>query len=341
MSRDGRDDGAGGSGLAVSKARSPVVRHPRREVALADFSLFVVAVVWGFNFVVIKDAIGRIDPMLYIMLRYVVGFVLLAVIMPRSLLTASRRDWQHGAVLGVFYLSALVIQTYALQWTTPGKSGFITGLSVAMVPFLFWIIARRSPGLFQIVGAIVATVGLGFLSLRGDLTISLADGLTLVGALCYAMHITATGFFAPKVRPATLAVTQIAVSMVLCLAFTPFVTDITLDLPGRAWLAIGWTAFSGTVMAFVIQSWAQRRTTSTHAAVLLCLESVFSAVFGVIFGMDTVTWRLLTGAGLIFSGILIIETLPGRREAGEVAAPTGARSPSGRGADSPPPGVRD
>ena len=295
----------------------------RRAVALADVSLFMVAVVWGFNFVVIKDAIGRIDPMLYIMLRYVVGFVLLAAVMPRSVTSASRRDWTYGAALGVFYLSALVIQTYALQWTTPGKSGFITGLSVAMVPFLYWVIARRSPGRFQIFGALVATVGLGVLSLRGDFTISPADGLTLAGAFCYAMHITATGFFAPKVRPATLAVTQIAVSAALCLIVTPFVTDITLDLPWRAWVAIGWTAFSGTVLAFVIQTWAQQRTTSTHAAVLLCLESVFSVVFGIAFGMDTLTWRLLTGAGLIFSGILIIETLPvRRRRAGDHGAQT-------------------
>ncbi len=299
---------------------APDAQQPRSEgrskIALADFSLFAIAVIWGFNFVVIKDAIGRMDPMLYTMLRYVIAFVLLAAIMPRSVLRASRKDWMYGGILGVFYLSALVIQTYALQWTTPGKSGFITGLNVVMVPFLFWIIARRSPGLFQIVGAVVATVGLGVLSLRGDFTISLADGLTLICAFCYAMHITATGFFAPKVEPATLAVTQIGVAMVLCLIATPFVTDVTatFDLSWRAWLAVIWTALSGTVFAFLVQSWAQRHTSSTHAAVLLCLESVFSAVFGVIFGMDSVTWRLLTGAGLIFAGILIIEALPARVE---------------------------
>jgi drug/metabolite transporter (DMT)-like permease len=253
------------------------------------------------------------------MFRYVVAFVLLSAIMPKSLFGAGRRDWSFGAILGVFYLSALVIQTYALQWTTPGKSGFITGLSVVMVPFLYWIIAKQSPGFLQIVGAVVATVGLGVLSLRGDFTISLADGLTLIGAFCYAMHITATGFFAPKVQPATLAITQIGVSMLLCLVITPFVTDVTFALSWRAWAAIVWTALSGTVFAFVAQSWAQRHTTSTHAAILLCLESVFSAVFGVIFGMDTVTWRLLTGAGLIFSGILIIEALPARAGSHTVA----------------------
>ena len=317
---DARRDLAGDPDEAP--AGSP--RCGRRDVMLADSSLFLVAVIWGFNFVVIKDAIATVDPMLYTLLRYLVAFVLLAAIMPRSLARASRTDWLYGSVLGVFYLAALVVQTYALQWTTPGKSGFITGLSVAMVPFIFWIIARRSPGLFQIAGAVIATVGLGVLSLRGNFTLSMGDGLTLIGALCYAMHITATGFFAPKVRPATLAVTQIAVSLALSLVITPLVTHVTLDLPLKAWAAIAWTAFSGTVLAFLIQSWAQRRTTSTHAAVLLCLESVFSATFGVIFGMDSVTWRLLTGAGLIFSGILVSEVLPARASARRARAATQA-----------------
>jgi drug/metabolite transporter (DMT)-like permease len=315
VSRAGREDAE-----PAGAAPAALPTYDRREVLLADASLFTVAVIWGLNFVVIKNAIATVDPMLYTLLRYLVAFILLVAIMPHSLARATRTDWLYGSILGVFYLAALVVQTYALQWTTPGKSGFITGLSVAMVPFIFWIIARRSPGLPQIAGAVIATVGLGVLSLRGNFTLSLGDGLTLIGALCYAMHITATGFFAPKVRPATLAVTQIAVSLALCLVITPFVTHVTLDLPLKAWAAIAWTAFSGTVLAFLIQSWAQRRTSSTHAAVLLCLESVFSATFGVIFGMDSVTWRLLTGAGLIFSGILIIEALPARAAARRAGA---------------------
>jgi drug/metabolite transporter (DMT)-like permease len=96
---------------------------------------------------------------------------------------------------------------------------------------------------------------------------------------------------------------------------TPFVTHVTLALPWQAWAAIVWTALSGTIYAFFVQSWAQRRTTSTHAAVLLCFESVFGAVFGIIFGMDSITWRLVTGAALIFCGVLVIELLPTRGRA--------------------------
>jgi drug/metabolite transporter (DMT)-like permease len=299
-----------------------------RKALIADLALFSVAIFWGFNFVVIKfvtertiDAVSPIaksvvaGTMVYLLLRYVVATAIFSLIQPCALLKATRAQWRMGGLLGVFYLTALVVQTIGLQYTTPGKSGFITGLSVAMVPFLYWAVARRSPGWFQVLGAFVATAGLGFLSLRGNLTVSWGDALTLLGALLYGMHIMATGFFAPKVPPSTLAVTQMAVSTVLLVIVTPFVAHLTLALGWEAWAAILWTALSGTIYAFFIQSWAQRYTTSTHAAVLLCFESVFAAVSGVIFGMDSVTWRMMVGASLIFTGMLIIELLPagGRR----------------------------
>ena len=298
------------------EARGAALSHERRQVLVADAALFSIAVVWGFNFVVIKDVIERVDPMLYIMLRYLVATAIFAAIVPRSVTRSTKSHWIMGGILGIFYCSALIVQTIGLQYTTPGKSGFITGLSVAMVPFLYWMVAHRSPGWTQVLGAVVATIGLGVLSLRGDLTMSWGDALTLLGALGYALHIMTTGFFAPKVPPATLAMTQIAVSAALATAIAPFAAEITFDLPWEVWAAVLWTALSGTIYAFFLQSWAQRRTTSTHAAVLLCLESVSSAVFGIIFGMDTITWRLVTGAALIFSGILIIEALPSRRKAG-------------------------
>jgi drug/metabolite transporter (DMT)-like permease len=294
---------------------------------VADLLLVSIGVVWGFNFVVIKDAIGRVDPMLYIMLRYLVAAVIFAALVPRSATHAKRSDWLMGGVLGAFYLTALVVQTIGLQYTTPGKSSFITGLNVAMVPFLYWIVAKRSPGWTQVLGALIATVGLGVLSLQGDFTLSWGDTLTLIGALFYALHIMSTGFFAPKVEPKTLAVTQIVVAAALISLVTPFTTSVTFDLPWQVWAAVLWTALSGTIYAFFMQSWAQQYTSSTRAAVFLCLESVSGAVFGVMFGMDELTWRLVGGAGLIFTGIIIIETLPSRAGRAEPVATGDAMLP--------------
>ena len=216
-------------------AAPPPVRD-RRRALLADAALLSVAVVWGLNFVVIKDAIADTGPMTYLLWRHIVAAILLAAVMPRTARQTTRRDWLYGAVLGSFLFVAFVTQTIGLQWTTPGKSGFITSLYIVMVPFLYWIVARRSPGWTQIGGAVLATVGLGLLSFQGGLGMSKGDLLTLVGALGFAAQIAATGFFAPQTKPAVLALTQIVAAAVLFVVVTPFTEHITWDF---GWQALG------------------------------------------------------------------------------------------------------
>jgi drug/metabolite transporter (DMT)-like permease len=315
-------------------------RFSRRKALVADVLLFSVAVFWGSNFVFIKDAVERTSELaagsivagtlLYLVLRYVVATGIFAVAQPRSWLGSSRGDWARGGLLGGFYLTALILQTIGLQRTSPGVSGFITGMSVAMVPFLYWFVARRSPGRWQIIGAIVATIGLGALSLQGDFTLKWGDAITLLGTLFYALHIMAMGFFAPKAKPSTLAFTQMAVSTLALVVVTPFVVHVTFDLPWQVWATVFWTAISGTIYAFFIQSWAQRYTTSTHAAILLGFESVFAALAGILAGMDSVTWRLLVGGSLMLTGVFIVELLPtGAGIVEEIEAEEGAVGENG------------
>ena len=82
----------------------------------------------------------------------------------------------------------------------PASRASSPGSASPWCPFLYWIVAQRSPGWAQILGAIVATVGLGVLSLQGDLTISWGDALTLLGALFYALHIMTRGSSPPRCR---------------------------------------------------------------------------------------------------------------------------------------------
>lgn len=301
---------AGRAGATV-----PAAVPDKRRGLLADAALLSVAVVWGLNFVVIKDAIADTGPMTYLLWRHIVAAILLAVVMPRTVRRTTRRDWLYGAVLGLFLFVAFVTQTVGLQWTTPGKSGFITSLYIVMVPFLYWMVTRRSPGWTQIGGAVLATAGLGFLSLQGGLGMSKGDLLTLAGALAFAAQIAATGFFAPRTKPAVLALTQIVAAAVLFVVVTPFTEHVAWDFGWQGWAAIVWTALSGTVFGFLIQAWAQKSTTSTRAGVILGLEGLFAAAFGLLFGMDVLSWRFVVGAVLILVGVIVIETLPGRRGA--------------------------
>ncbi|MEI6725335.1 MAG: DMT family transporter, partial [Actinomycetes bacterium] len=102
----------------------------------------------------------------------------------------------------------------------------------------------------------------------------------------------------------------------------PFVEHISIDFGWKGWLAIVWTAVSGTIYGFLIQAWAQKSTSSTHAVVILGLEGLFAAAFGLAFGMDVLTWRFVAGAALILAGVLVIELVPSRGDG--PAAPVAA-----------------
>jgi drug/metabolite transporter (DMT)-like permease len=307
--REGAAPGSASAAPAPPGAGAPLDRH---RGLVADAGLLTVAILWGFNFVVIKDAIADTGPMNYLLWRHIAAAVILVAVMPRTVTQIRRRDWLYGAVLGGFLFVAFATQTIGLQWTTPGKSGFITSLDIVMVPFLYWIVARRSPGWLQVGGAALATLGLGLLSLRGVLSMGRGDLLTLVGALAFAAQITATGFFAPRTRPAVLALTQIVAAAALFVVVTPFVEHVSVDLGWKGWLAILWTALTGTVYGFLIQAWAQKATTSTRAAVILGLEGLFAGITGLIFGLDALTWRFGLGAALILAGVMVIELVPRR-----------------------------
>ena len=181
------------------------------------------------------------------------------------------------------------------------------------MPFLYWVVARRSPGWTQIGGAVLATAGLGFLSLQGGAGMSSGDLLTLGSTVVFAGQIVATGFFAPRTTPAVLALTQIVAAAALFVVVTPVAEHVTWDVGWQGWAAILWTALFGTVFGFLVQAWAQKSTTSTRAGVILGLEGLFAAAFGLLFGMDVLSWRFVIGSALILAGVIVIETLPGRR----------------------------
>jgi drug/metabolite transporter (DMT)-like permease len=144
---------------------------------------------------------------------------------------------------------------------------------------------------------------------------SAGDLLTLASTVLFAAQIVATGFFAPRTTAAALALTQIVAAAAFFVVVTPLTEHVTWDFGWQAWAAIVWTALSGTVFGFLIQAWAQKATTSTRAAVILGLEGLFAAAFGLLFGMDVLSWRFVAGAALILAGVIVIETLPGRRGA--------------------------
>lgn len=273
----------------------------------ADLALAFVALIWGSTFVVVKNALDTVGPLTYVAWRFWLAAIFLAVLFHRRTRRVRRAELLAGGLIGVWLALGYLFQTVGLQTTTSAKAGFITGLSVVIVPVLATLLLRRPPGRGAVLGIAAATVGLGFLSLDRNLTVQEGDLWVLGCAFAFALHIVTVAHFSPHHDPIRLSLVQIAaVAPIATAAAFAFETP-RLDLPAATWVAIAFTGITATALAFGVQVAVQRYTTSTHTALLFSLEPVFAALFGWWLAQESLGTKELVGCALILAGMLVAE----------------------------------
>ncbi len=293
---------------------------------LSDFSLLFVAAVWGGGFVAVKDALNTLTPMFLMAIRFVMAAAILYLFLFKWIGKLTKEDFKKGSVVGVILFLAFSAQTIGLQYTTASKQGFLTATYVVMVPLLSWVIYRKAPGFKAFVGSVITILGIGLISFHGNssFSLNLGDSLTLLCALLFAAHIISIEFFAKDMNVFKLAFLQIAVAAVLFVITAFIVEPIPEPLSARAWFAIVYLAIFSTFLCFTVQTVAQKYTTSSHASIILSLESVFAAIFGVLLLKEHMSPMMLVGCGLIFSAILIVELNFKKKPKAQIAESGGA-----------------
>ncbi len=273
----------------------------------ADALLLSVALIWGSTFVLVKQSVARFPVFAFLSLRFTLAAVVLLLLFGQRLRALPRRMACAGAAIGLFLFGGYAFQTVGLQYTTASKAGFITGLSVVLVPLLSALLLRRMPERPALVGVVLSTLGLALLTLEHDWMPARGDLIVLGCAFCFALHIVAVSLFAPQTDALALTTVQVATAALLSGA-------VALAAGVRYWPAqrdVYWAAaFTGvlaTALAFALQNSAQTFTTPTHTALIFALESVFAGVFGYFLAGERFTQRGLLGCALILLGMLVAE----------------------------------
>ena len=268
----------------------------------------MVTAVWGWTFVLVKDAITQYPTLAFLELRFVLAAVLMAVIVHRL---PSRRELWVGLVAGTVVAGGYLFQTVGLTMTSPGNAGLITGLFVVFTPLidrLFGVAVHRRTAV-AVVAALVGTLMLA----GGGGGIGLGDLLVLGCAVLYALHIVLLSRWSPGLRAAPLAMVQMATCAVLfALAGTPTLTHAP---SGQVWFAIAITGVFASAVAFYIQTWAQAHLDASRTALILATEPAWAIAAAIVLAGQRLGAVQAAGAALVLIAIVGHELVPllGRR----------------------------
>lgn len=280
----------------------------KKKTLYADLSLLLVAIIWGSGFVVTKNALDHVTPYYLLFFRFIAATIILSIVFFKKIKEASKQDIKAGIIIGLFLFAAFATQTVGLQYTEAGKQAFITATNVVMVPFIYWIISKKRPDKFDLAAAFLCLVGIGILSLNNDLTMGYGDILTLLCAVMFALHISSTGYFAKELDPYVITIVQFLVASILSIIFALLFEGTNIKLESNTIFPILYLAIFSTMTAFLIQTVAQKYTSSTHAAIILSLEAVFGSTFSIIFLKEPLTIRFFIGCMAILMSVITSET---------------------------------
>ncbi len=291
------------------------------EKLRAHLLLLAVVAVWGSTFVLVKDALNDISPLLFNLIRMALATLCLAAVYRKHIRRLTPEALVGGAVAGFFLAVGYQFQTAGLALTTPSKSAFLTGLTVIIVPLLSVVPALRvsgslRPGWNAYLGALVALFGITLMTAPGlfsrDLPangtgINLGDVLTLGCAISFAFHLISLAHLAKRIPFEQLALLQVGFCTIVMAISSPLLEKPHIHLTAGLAIALLVAAVLATAAAFTIQSWAQKHLAASHTALILSAEPLFAWLTSLLFLHQGLSGRQSLGALLILAGMGLTE----------------------------------
>ena len=293
-----------------------------KKTSIAAIALMIVAASWGFGFVWMKDAIERQPYFDFLALRFTIAAGVMFLIRPQLVRHLSLKFINRGVLLGLALGLGYVTQTIGLEQSTAAITGFFTGLYIVLTPLFAWLLLRQKIASKVLLGVIIATIGLGVITL-GGLGFDVGTISLLACAILFALHIVGLGRWSPGRDTYALTVVQLATVAVICwigALFNPSDPGYQAPPDADVWNAVLFTAVFATAIAFFVQTWAQSIMDASRVAIILTTEVVFAALFAVALGQEVLSIRTVIGGSLMVIAMLIVEW-PSRNDKNQTVTP--------------------
>lgn len=273
---------------------------------IAIFLLILTTVLWGTSFIITKNITEDVPIFLYLGIRFLIAFLGLIPFFPH-LKNLNKTVILMGFITGILYFFGIVFQTYGLQSTTAGKTGFITGLSTVIVPFITWIWFKKQLSIRVWFAVILSIVGMAFLLLERASGFIIGDILVLICAFFFALYIVLNDKYVRLIDVYLYSIIQvliISVSSFICSLFFKESYNFASFHPSF-WYIMIYMGIAVMTFTILFQNWSQQYQGPTTTAIIFTLEPVFAVLFGYLIGNEILSLFGWIGCVLIFIAILI------------------------------------
>lgn len=289
--------------------------------------LVLTALIWGIAFVAQREGGDAVGPYTFNCIRSLIGAVVLLPVIKLLGRRAAKQDtqtaadskqlWLGGISCGVILFVASTFQQLGMYYgTTAGKAGFLTACYILIVPLL-GLFLKKKCGWNIWVSVFVAVIGLYFLCLKDGFTVQLSDGLVLLCAFVFSIHILVIDYFSPRVDGVRMSCIQFLVcgilgifpSICIDMQHSMVQAELVLSALGTwdAWIPILYAGIFSCGVAYTLQIVGQDGVNPTVASLLLSLESVFSVLAGMVILHETMSSKEILGCVLVFAAVLFAQ----------------------------------
>ena len=281
--------------------------------------LLLTATIWGTAFVAQSMGMEYVEPFTFTFARSIVGGIVLIPVIwffskgKKPLVT--KTELLGGICCGLALCAANNFQQIGMVHTTVGKAGFITALYVVIVPILGLFLKKRVSVIIWI-SVVLSVVGLYLLCMtKSSFALSYGDFLVLICAILFSVHIMIIDYFSPKGDGVVISCIQFFVCGIVSGIIMLFVEEPQVENIMAAKMPILYAGVLSSGVAYTLQIVGQKDMNPTVASLILCLESVISALAGWLILSEALTPRELFGCILMFVAIVLAQVpIPERKK---------------------------
>jgi drug/metabolite transporter (DMT)-like permease len=280
----------------------PDTRHPLK----ADLLLFAATLLAAAGWIFSKESLAGLPPLQFVGVRFLLAGLVLAAFSWPQLRVLDSNGFKGAVLVGALFSGAMGLWITGLQHAAHlGEGAFISSLGIVLVPVLGRIFFGERPPPVTWVAMGVALAGFGCLSLEHGFRIEPGQWFFLGAALMFAVLLNLNSRVVRNVPPLALSAIQVLMVGALMLPVSAVLETWPQTVPT---VVLGWvlaSAILATTLRFFVQLYGQSLTTPSHAAVILMLEPMWTAIVAAWWFGETMTRLQFLGCALIFSALVL------------------------------------